>query len=106
MGEGGGIEWLTNDAGRGDEHLFRRAEEEGRISPDLDARALANVVAVLGDGLFWRRAIDPEFDVGSMIPVITAIVGGLLKQSIPTDALPSPSSRQARADAIASEDNR
>ena len=60
------------------EQLFQRAEAEGRIRPELAPKMLASVVAVLGDGLFWRRAVDPDFDVKSMIPVITAIVGTLL----------------------------
>jgi hypothetical protein len=28
--------------------------------------------------MFWRRAVDPEFDARSVIPAITAIVAGLL----------------------------
>lgn len=85
------------------EDLFRRAADEGRISPDLDARTLANVVAVLGDGLFWRRAIDPDFDVGSMIPVITAIVGGLLKQAPASDLKPSKPAPGARTSTASEE---
>ena len=60
------------------EQLFQRAEAEGRIKPELDARTLARVLAILGDGLFWRRAVDPEFDAAAMLPAITAIVGSLL----------------------------
>ena len=62
------------------EQLFQRAAAEGRINPKYDARTLARTLAVLGDGLFWRRAIDPEFDAASMLPVITAIVSSLLNQ--------------------------
>lgn len=68
------------------EQLFQRAAAEGRIQPELDARTLARIVAVLGDGLFWRRAIDPDFDVKAMIPTITAIVGSLLNPAAPQPA--------------------
>ena len=60
------------------EQLFARARAEGRINPDLDAATLARVLVILGDGLFWRRAIDPGFDAASMVPIITAILGSLL----------------------------
>ena len=62
------------------EQLFARAADEGRIKPDLDPATLARLVAVLGDGLLWRRAVDPGFDGLRMLPVVTAIIGGLLKQ--------------------------
>jgi TetR/AcrR family transcriptional repressor of uid operon len=64
------------------EQLFSRAVAEGRIKPDLDPRMLARIVAILGDGMFWRRATDPEFDIKSVIPVITAIVAGLLNPQV------------------------
>lgn len=60
------------------EALFRRAKTEGKIAPTLDARTLAQAVAVVGDGLFWRRAVDPNFDAKAMVPVITALIGSLL----------------------------
>ena len=60
------------------EALFARAAAEGRIKPALTPEMLARVVVVLGDGMFWRRAVDPDFDIKSVIPVITAIVSGLL----------------------------
>src|SRR5262245_37867956 len=65
------------------EQLFRRAAMEGRIKPVLDAHMLAQVMAVLGDGLFWRRAVDPAFDAKSVLPAITGIVAGLLNASDP-----------------------
>jgi hypothetical protein len=43
---------------------------------------LARIVAILGDGMFWRRATDPDFDIKSVIPVITAIVAGLLNPQV------------------------
>jgi AcrR family transcriptional regulator len=60
------------------EALFRRARDEGRIDPKLDPAVLAQVIAVLGDGLFWRRAIDPAFAPKVLMPSIMQIVAGLL----------------------------
>lgn len=72
--------------------LFARARAEGRIKPALDPETLARVVALLGDGLFWRRAVDPTFDVKAMIPTITAIVGDLLNPPSAGDSRLPPES--------------
>lgn len=58
--------------------LFERAVADGRIRPALPPNELARIVCILGDGMFWRRAVDPDFDARSVIPAITAIVAGLL----------------------------
>ncbi len=60
------------------QQLFERAAAAGRIQPVLPPKELARIVCILGDGMFWRRAIDPDFDAKSVIPAITAIVAGLL----------------------------
>jgi TetR/AcrR family transcriptional regulator, repressor for uid operon len=71
------------------EALFRRATAEGKIRPTLDARTLAQTIAVLGDGLFWRRAVVPDFDAAKMVPVITALIGSLINPVV----TPDPQSR-------------
>lgn len=60
------------------EQLFARAVAEGRIRPSLPPRELARIICILGDGMFWRRAIDEDFDARTVIPAFTAIVAGLL----------------------------
>ena len=77
------------------EALFARAAAEGKIAPALDAKTLAQTVAVLGDGLFWRRAVDPNFDAKSMVPIITQLIGGLLNPT--AAAAPYLSARPAPA---------
>jgi TetR/AcrR family transcriptional regulator, repressor for uid operon len=64
------------------EGLFARAEAEGKIAPKLSPRELAQIIAVLGDGLFWRRAVDPNFDARAMVPLITDLIGGLLNPTL------------------------
>lgn len=63
----------------GFEKLFQRMRDEGRIAPDLDAATLARLVAVLGDGLFWRRAVDPTFDGRTLVPATLMALAALLK---------------------------
>jgi AcrR family transcriptional regulator len=60
------------------EALFQRFKNEGRIAPAIDIATLAQVFTVLGDGMFWRRAIQPDFDMQRVLPVMTALVGTLL----------------------------
>ncbi len=59
--------------------LFQRMRSEGRIDPVLDIPTLAETFATLGDGLFWRRAIDPDFDARAVLPAIITAFGSLLR---------------------------
>jgi AcrR family transcriptional regulator len=60
------------------EQLFQRLKDEGRIAPGLDIPTLARVFTVIGDGMFWRRAVDPNFDVKSLMPAIIKTVEMLM----------------------------
>ncbi|MEQ1576177.1 MAG: TetR/AcrR family transcriptional regulator [Hyphomicrobium sp.] len=60
------------------QELFQRLKDEGRIAPSLDIPTLAKAFCLVGDGMFWRRAIDPGFDANSMIPAMVALIKQLL----------------------------
>jgi TetR/AcrR family transcriptional regulator, repressor for uid operon len=64
---------------KGFESLFQRMKDEGRIAPDLDIPMLTQTFLVIGDGLFWRRAVDPAFDGSKLVPAVLQVIGGLLK---------------------------
>jgi TetR/AcrR family transcriptional regulator, repressor for uid operon len=68
--------------------LFQRLKDEGRIAPALDIPALAKAFCIVGDGMFWRRAIDPAFDGKVMIPAMVALIQQLLNP-VPPPALSS-----------------
>jgi TetR/AcrR family transcriptional regulator, repressor for uid operon len=61
------------------EKLFQRMKDEGRIAPDLEIPMLTQVFTVIGDGLFWRRAVDPGFDGRTLVPAVLQVIAGLLK---------------------------
>ena len=63
--------------------LFQRMNDEGLIRPSVDIATLVNSFIIIGDGLFWRRAIDPKFDPATMIPAMVELVRLLLN---PTSA--------------------
>lgn len=60
------------------EQVFARAADEGKIKPTDDMRTLAEVMSLIGDGLFWRRAVDPDFDARRVLPVLVRMVATLL----------------------------
>jgi AcrR family transcriptional regulator len=68
----------------GFEKLFQRMKDEGRIAPDLDIPMLTQTFLVIGDGLFWRRAVDPAFDGARLVPAVLQVIGSLLKP-VPQD---------------------
>jgi AcrR family transcriptional regulator len=70
---------------KGFESLFQRMQDEGRIAPELDIPMLTQIFLVIADGLFWRRAVDPAFDGGKLVPAVLHVIGGLLRpQPMPT----------------------
>jgi AcrR family transcriptional regulator len=69
--------------GAGFERLFQRMQDEGRIAPELDIPTLARVLSVIGDGLFWRRVVDPTFDGRTLVPAALQALAGLLKPAPP-----------------------
>jgi AcrR family transcriptional regulator len=62
--------------------LFQRLKDEGRIAPVLDIPALAEVFAVMGDGLFWRRAVVPQFDSKAVVATVLGVLRGLLNPQL------------------------
>jgi TetR/AcrR family transcriptional regulator, repressor for uid operon len=74
--------------------LFERARAQGRIAPTLDSQTLAHVVATIGDGMFWRRAIDPSHDPKVLIPALMGVIAALLN---PTQPLPDAPHAAAHA---------
>lgn len=84
------------------EQVFARAERDGKIKPQDDPRTLANVLSIIGDGLFWRRAVDPDFDVKAVLPVIVRLVSSLLNPVAPVgpDSVPPPSLVQSSVKAV------
>jgi AcrR family transcriptional regulator len=58
--------------------MLRNAAERGEIRRDIDPDAAATVLMVLGDGMSWRRSVDPKFDAERALPLILQMVHCLL----------------------------
>jgi len=77
--------------------LFDRAKRDGRIAPEHDLDTIATVLSVIGDGMFWRRAVDPNFDAKAVMPVLTGILSTLLNPvSAPDETIRSRASETAQ----------
>jgi AcrR family transcriptional regulator len=57
---------------------LRDAAERGQIAPVLPIADLAELMAVVVHGLFWRRAIDPDFDAARMAPHVLRMFGAMM----------------------------
>lgn len=61
------------------ERLIIEARDAGRINPTLEPSAIAQALSLVGDGICWQRAINPNFIPGDVLPVIFAMIGSLMK---------------------------
>ncbi len=71
--------------------LIERARADGRIPDGLPAERLALMMAILADGLFVRRSLDPGFDGAAMVPMIMKTMRGLLE--LPSAEKAAPTAR-------------
>jgi AcrR family transcriptional regulator len=58
--------------------MLRSAVERGEVRADLDVDSAASILMVLGDGISWRRSVDPQFDADRALPLILKMVRCLL----------------------------
>ena len=60
------------------ERLFTSLTEAGRIAPGLDPASVARVFHLVGEGLFWRRAVHPDFDFAEIREALFTMIERLL----------------------------
>jgi AcrR family transcriptional regulator len=58
--------------------MLRSGAARGEIRADVDFDAAAAVLMVLGDGMSWRRSVDPKFDAEHALPLILQMIHCLL----------------------------
>ena len=77
--------------------LFQRLKDEGRIAPELTIPELVQVFMTIGDGLFWRRAVDPGFEPRVALPAMLQVFASALRPVMGTEApTPRTSSDEAK----------
>jgi AcrR family transcriptional regulator len=75
---------IDADVRQGLVSVLRRAAERGEIPGDLDFEKIIIVLLALGDGIEWRRSVDPSFDPESVLPVVLDLVRYMLVDSAQT----------------------
>jgi AcrR family transcriptional regulator len=78
---------IESDIRRGIAAMLQRGVDAGDIRADLDTNAAASVLMTLGDGISWRRAVDPAFDPEAVLPMILQMVGCLLAKPAKPDEI-------------------
>mgnify|MGYP001825673822 CR=1 FL=1 len=76
--------------------LIDRATREGRISPVGDPHIMAQTICIIGEGMFWRRAVDPSFNGRELISSVMTAVSALLNPPssvASTDGVRTPDSK-------------
>jgi HlyD family secretion protein len=74
------------------EELIDRLREDGRIAPSVDSAVLSRILSIVGDGLFWHRALNPEFDTRAVLPALMTMIETLIN---PVNASSSPAAKAA-----------
>jgi hypothetical protein len=59
--------------------MFNAAAERGDIAKDADIEGAVDMLMILADGVWWRRALDPNFKAGALIPVFMDVARHLLR---------------------------
>jgi AcrR family transcriptional regulator len=62
--------WLIN--------LLRAGADRGEVTRDLDFDAVATMLMVIADGVWWRRALEPGFDAKALLPIFMDITRHML----------------------------
>lgn len=72
--------------------MLKGAAARGEVRGDIDMDAAASVLMALGDGMSWRRSVDPAFDPEAALPMILKMVHCLLAKpdAAATDAGAKP----------------
>jgi TetR/AcrR family transcriptional repressor of uid operon len=58
--------------------LLRAAADRGDVGRDLDFDASATMLMIIADGVWWRRALDPDFDAKALLPIFMDITRHML----------------------------
>lgn len=59
--------------------VLRSAAERGEVSKDIDFENAVTMLMVMVDGIWWRRAADPNFDPAAVLPLFLDLTKYMLK---------------------------
>lgn len=59
--------------------ILRAAAERGDIAPTIELESAVTMLMAMVDGIWWRRAVDPNFDAEAVLPVFLDITHKMLR---------------------------
>ena len=59
--------------------MFHNAAERGDIPKDADIDGAVDMLMIIADGVWWRRALDPNFNANVLVPVFMDVARHLLR---------------------------
>jgi TetR/AcrR family transcriptional repressor of uid operon len=59
--------------------MLRAAAERGDIARDVDFDGAVTMLMVIADGVWWRRAVDPNFDAEAVLPIFMDVTRHMLR---------------------------
>jgi AcrR family transcriptional regulator len=66
--------------------LMRAAAGRGDIPDDVDYHGVATMLMIIADGVWWRRALDRDFDAESVLPIFIDVTRHMLRGRLKTVA--------------------
>jgi AcrR family transcriptional regulator len=58
--------------------MIRAAAERGEIRADVDFEGVVTMLMVIADGVWWRRAVEPDFDAEAVLPIFMDLTRHML----------------------------
>ena len=65
--------------GSGSATCMRAAIARGDIPADVDFEGAVTMLMIIADGVWWRRALDPDFDPQSVLPLFMDVTRHMLR---------------------------
>jgi TetR/AcrR family transcriptional regulator, repressor for uid operon len=59
--------------------LLRAGAERGDIPGDVDFDGVVTMLMLIGDGVWWRRALDPDFAPEAVVPIFMDVARHMLR---------------------------
>ena len=59
--------------------MLKQAAERGDIARDVDFETAVSLLMTIADGVWWRRASNPQFDARPLVPLIMDVLRHILR---------------------------
>lgn len=63
--------------------MLQGAAQRGDIRADVDFDAVVTMLMVMADGVWWRRAVEPNFNAEAVLPMFLELTRHMLLDDVP-----------------------